>query len=223
MRQSEGGHRVVHEGEGGREISSERERAREREGERAIGRDREQERECVRECVRDIARGRTESFMRARKGERDQARERERECARAREREGEKARGGHRVVHEGDEQVDQHQVHRRPAAKREVNFSRKRKSTFQFFGNFQVGYLLERVDLGLMQVDISLPQNGNSTTHRAVEEKGIQTTGRCKVTWKREVNHPWREAGPLKHLGDYVESYQKVLFFFFIALTPRDK
>ena len=30
--------------------------------------------------------------------------------------------------------------------------------------------------------------------------------GRCKATWKREFRLPWREAGPLNHHDDQVDS-----------------
>ena len=32
--------------------------------------------------------------------------------------------------------------------------------------------------------------------------------GRCKATWKREFNLPWRKAGPPNHHGDKVDSEQ---------------
>ena len=32
--------------------------------------------------------------------------------------------------------------------------------------------------------------------------------GRCKATWKREFNFPWREAGPPNHHDDKVDSDQ---------------
>ena len=34
--------------------------------------------------------------------------------------------------------------------------------------------------------------------------------GRCKATWKREFNVPWREAGPPDHHGMKVDSDQQV-------------
>ena len=35
--------------------------------------------------------------------------------------------------------------------------------------------------------------------------------GRCKVTWKMKFTLPWREAGPLDHHDDKVDSGQKVV------------
>ena len=32
--------------------------------------------------------------------------------------------------------------------------------------------------------------------------------GRCKATWKKEFKLPWREAGPLNHHDDLVDSDQ---------------
>ena len=34
--------------------------------------------------------------------------------------------------------------------------------------------------------------------------------GRCKATWKRKFNLPWREAGPPNHHNDEVDPDQKV-------------
>ena len=35
--------------------------------------------------------------------------------------------------------------------------------------------------------------------------------GRCKATWKKEFKNPWREAGPLNHHDDSVDSDQSVV------------
>ena len=62
--------------------------------------------------------------------------------------------------------------------------------------------------------------------------------GRYKATWKREFKLPWREARPLNHHDDKVDSDHQVvnkelsllvnpseaeldLFFFFFTLKPR--
>ena len=41
--------------------------------------------------------------------------------------------------------------------------------------------------------------------------RGLLTRKRCKATWKRESKLPWREAGPLNHLGDKVDPDQWVV------------
>ena len=37
---------------------------------------------------------------------------------------------------------------------------------------------------------------------------GPNVEGRCKATWKRESKLPWREAAPLNHYDDGVDSGQ---------------
>ena len=52
-----------------------------------------------------------------------------------------------------------------------------------------------------------MPVGGFVTRARDV---ALFQEGRCKATWKREFQLPWREAGPLNHHEDLEDSDQEV-------------
>jgi len=95
--------------------------------------------------------------------------------------------------------------HQRPALPRPVHLIIKmikwiRTSRLSIKNSVSEGFRIYQAHRG--GVDVLAPFDRAGLAENHLPE------GRCKATWKREFNLPWREAGPPHHHDDTVDSDQ---------------